>query len=60
MPNNNELFDIWDATGMRRIYKAMRRTSFGYDWGDGSGFLTDDTIKREGWIVNPAVIEGTV
>lgn len=60
-------FDIYDADG-QRIYIAMRRTAFGYDWpkpghddprvglammarAGSNGFITDEQIQRNGWVV---------
>lgn len=49
-------FDIYEANGMTRIYMNMIRSDRirGYEWESGSGYITDDQIKRNHWVVVPA------
>ena len=54
---DNPLFDVYDREGMQRLYMGMSRTTFGYNWADSYGFITDDQIKRYGWVIVPAAIE---
>lgn len=46
-------FDVWSKDGTR-IYSGLVRAERGYSWPDGFGWITDETIRREGWIVKPA------